>query len=209
MIYAAGFQDSAHNASHRLTSIHCNTDRTTPTGQIINTYLTTTAATLPDQAIHLLFTANRWEAAPNIAQLLASGTTIVCDRYYYSGMVYSAAKQNPSLPLAWARSPEVGLPRPDLVVFLDLEEEAAKARGGWGEERYEKKEMQERVRELFWGLKKGTVGEAFAEEREDLVVVDAGGSVEGVAEEIWKVVGPRVDEVEGGAFGKDVRIVSY
>src|SRR5688500_2397654 len=51
---------------------------------------------------------------------IASGTTIVLDRYYYSGCVYSAAKNNPSLSLEWARHPEEGLPRPDICVFLDI-----------------------------------------------------------------------------------------
>ncbi|KAI3390793.1 hypothetical protein diail_8662 [Diaporthe ilicicola] len=184
-------------------------DRTTPTGQIINQYLAS-SATLPDQSIHLLFTANRWEAAPAIASLLARGVTVVCDRYYYSGMVYSAAKGNPSLGLAWARAPEAGLPRPDAVLFLDLSEEQARARGGFGEERYETVEMQRRVRALFWGLKDGAEvdGVPFAEEREDLVVVDAGGSVEEVAEEVWRVVRPRVEGVERGELGSEVRRVS-
>lgn len=86
---------------------------------------------------------------------LASGTTIICDRYYHSGIVYSAAKQLPSLSLSWAKAPEVGLPRPDLVLFLDLEESVARGRGGWGGEVYERGEMQRRVRELFWGLSMG------------------------------------------------------
>jgi dTMP kinase len=83
---------------------------------------------------------------------------VLCDRYYHSGIVYSAAKQNPSLSLPWARAPEVGLPRPDLVLFLDLEEQVAKARGGWGAELYERAEMQKRVRDLFWGLSLGRIG---------------------------------------------------
>ncbi|ROW01961.1 hypothetical protein VMCG_05607 [Cytospora schulzeri] len=176
---------------------------------IINQYLSS-STTLPDQSIHLLFTANRWEAAPAISALLEGGTTIVCDRYYYSGMVYSAAKDNPSLTLPWARSPEVGLPRPDMVVFLDLSEDKAAERGGFGEERYETGAMQRRVRSLFWGLKEGVVvdGVRFGEESEDLVVVDAGRSVEEVAEDIWGVVGPRVDEVERGDKGAEVRKVS-
>lgn len=74
--------------------------------------------------------------------------------------MYSAAKQNPSLPLSWAKAPEVGLPRPDLVLFLDLEESVARERGGWGGEVYEKGEMQRRVRELFWGLSMGDVSGA-------------------------------------------------
>lgn len=44
------------------------------------------------------------------------------------------------------------------MLFLDLEEGAARARGGWGGEVYEKGEMQRRVRELFWGLSLGRTG---------------------------------------------------
>lgn len=152
-----------------------------------------------------------------IQSLLAAGTTIICDRYYHSGIVYSAAKQNPSLSLSWARAPERGLPRPDLVLFLDLAEEQAKARGGWGGEVYERGEMQKRVRELFWGLSMGGrdamgreglfEGGEWKQEEEDLVVVDAGGSVEEVAEEIWRKVRTRVEQVEKGEVGKSVRVV--
>lgn len=113
---------------------------------------------MDDHVIHLLFSANRWEASKTIDSLLSDGTTVLCDRYYHSGIVYSAAKRNPALSLGWARNPEVGLPRPDLVLFLDLDEEQARARGGWGGEVYEKGEMQRRVRELFWGLSLGKIG---------------------------------------------------
>lgn len=130
-------------------------------------------------------------------------------------MIYSAAKRNPALTLAWARAPEVGLPRPDVVVFLDLSEAEAAARGGFGEERYERGEMQRRVREGFEGLRRGGGGgggeggrEVGREEREDLRVVDAGGSVEVVEGRIWEVVKGRVEEVEKGAVGKEVRVVS-
>lgn len=152
---------------------------------------------------------------------LAASTTIISDRYYHSGIVYSAAKLNPSLPLPWARAPETGLPRPDLVAFLDLDEETARSRGGWGDEKYEKAEMQKRVRELFWGLSMGgkdaaggglwegvRLGEgAWRQEEEDLVVIDAGGSVEDVAERIWKRASGRVREVEAGEIGHVVRRV--
>ncbi|KXJ93432.1 thymidylate kinase-domain-containing protein [Microdochium bolleyi] len=129
-------------------------DRTTPIGQMIDAYLRGETET-EDHVIHLLFSANRWEAINRIKADLAAGTTIICDRYYHSGIVYSAAKQLPSLSLSWARAPEVGLPRPDLVLFLDLEESVARSRGGWGGEVYERGEMQRRVRELFWGLSMG------------------------------------------------------
>lgn len=91
---------------------------------------------------------------------MEAGHTIICDRFYHSGIVYSAAKNIKSLSLSWAKAPEVGLPRPDMVLFLDLEEEVARERGGWGGEVYEKGEMQRRVRDLFWGLSMGDLGSA-------------------------------------------------
>ena len=161
-------------------------------------------------------------ASDQIKSLLASGTTIICDRFYHSGIVYSAAKRNPSLPLSWARAPERGLPRPDMVLFLDLDEAAARARGGWGSEVYEKTEMQKTVRELFWCLGMGgkdvhgqeiladlggLQGAQWRQEEEDLVVLDADGSVEEVAERVWAKVKERVEQVEKGELGTRIRVV--
>lgn len=134
-------------------------DRTTPIGQMIDSYLKGETE-IEDHVIHLLFSANRWEAVKKIKAELDAGHTIICDRFYHSGIVYSAAKNSKSLSLSWAKAPEVGLPRPDMVLFLDLEEEVARERGGWGGEVYEKGEMQRRVRDLFWGLSMGDLGSA-------------------------------------------------
>ncbi|KAL7785291.1 P-loop containing nucleoside triphosphate hydrolase protein [Trichoderma ceciliae] len=194
-------------------------DRTTSIGQMIDGYLKSNVD-LDDHAIHLLFSANRWESAAQIRQFLDAGITVVSDRFYHSGIVYSAAKKNPHLPLSWARAPDSGLPRPDLVLFLDLDEEAARARGGWGSEKYEREEMQRTVRELFWALSMGgkdikgqdllqqlggIEGAAWRQDEEDIVVVDAGRTVEDVAEGIWRKVKGRVDRVDGGEMGKVVR----
>ena len=157
------------------------------------------------------------DSSNTIRELLSSGTSIICDRYYHSGIVYSAAKNNPSLNLQWAHAPEHGLPRPDRVVFLDLDEEQAKKRGGWGGEVYEKAEMQKRVKELFWALSEGGKGEkakelgmdggSWTQEQEDLAVVDAGRSVEDVAEGIWVKVRETVERVGRGELGREVRVV--
>jgi len=112
---------------------------------------------------------------------IKAGTTVVIDRYYYSGTVYSAAKNNPSLDLKWARKPDEGLPRPDVCVFLDISSEDAAKRGGYGEEKYEKKEMQDRVRELFTILREGP-------EKDDFVTVNGGNSLVKVHEEVIMVV---------------------
>jgi dTMP kinase len=110
-------------------------DRTTPTGQIIHEYLQQQSE-LDDRSIHLLFSSNRWEAATNIQNLLRAGTTIVCDRYAYSGVAFSAAKRDhqtgqPLLDLEWCKAPDRGLPAPDCVLFLDLSPDQAEARGGY------------------------------------------------------------------------------
>ncbi|MCJ1250915.1 Thymidylate kinase [Trapelia coarctata] len=123
-------------------------DRATPSGKLIDAYLKGEAG-VEDHVIHLLFSANRWEASAQIRKDIADGITLVIDRYSYSGVVYSVAKDNPSLPLKWAWQMESGLPRPDLCVFLDIEPEKAHERGGYGNERYETWQMQSRVRGLF------------------------------------------------------------
>lgn len=131
--------------------------------------------------IHLLFSANRWEAAEQIRSDVEAGITIVADRYYYSGMVYSVAKNNPDLTLQWAKEPEVGLPRPDLCIFLDIGPETAAQRGGYGSEKYETDKMQVRVRELFRQLMTQSEGE-------DMVLVDADRSLDEVQQHMQATV---------------------
>ena len=48
--------------------------------------------------------------------------------------------------------PEIGLPSPDVVLFLDMTIEQAKERGQFGEERYEKEAFQRTVRQRFQEL---------------------------------------------------------
>ncbi|EKD19471.1 thymidylate kinase [Drepanopeziza brunnea f. sp. 'multigermtubi' MB_m1] len=191
--------DRLYASGHNVKTIRFP-DRTSPIGSMIDRYLQS-ALEMDDHAIHLLFSANRWEKAKWIRNTLASGSTIVCDRYYYSGMVYSAAKQNPSLSLSWAQSPDAGLPKPDVVVFLDLEAEEAEKRGGYGEEKYEKRDMQMRVRELFLALLEGEGDE------KGMRVVNAGAGVDVVGERIWKEVEGVVRAVSEGSHGKELDCV--
>ena len=106
---------------------------------------------------------------------------MVIDRYYYSGIVYSAAKGRSDLPLKWAREPEVGLPRPDLCLFLDISPEAAARRGGFGNEKYETSAMQKRVIGLFYELMQLPGGQ-------DMRVIDAGRGIEVVERDVMELV---------------------
>lgn len=99
-------------------------NRKSTIGQLINQYLSTTEPTsINDHTIHLLFSANRWEENDSIYTKLRSGTTLVCDRYAYSGVAYTSAK---GLDMEWCKSNDRGLPSPDCIIYLDMPiEEAA------------------------------------------------------------------------------------
>ena len=119
-------------------------ERSTPIGGLIHSYLAGgDCATVDDRVIHQLFAANRSELLPRMRQLLSSGVSLVVDRYAFSGVAYSAAK--PGLSLNWCRQPDVGLMRPDLVLYLHLEPAEAAQRADFGHERYETLDFQSRV----------------------------------------------------------------
>jgi dTMP kinase len=59
---------------------------------MLNQYLRNKDFKFSDEAIHLFFSANRWEMKEQILKDLESGITLVCDRYAFSGVAYSAAK---------------------------------------------------------------------------------------------------------------------
>ncbi|KAF9779208.1 thymidylate kinase-domain-containing protein [Thelephora terrestris] len=174
-------------------------DRSTPIGQLIDSYLRS-RSDMDDHTIHLLFSANRWEISSKIKSLLESGTTIICDRYAFSGIAFSASKalieessppSSSPLTYEWCRAPDVSLPAPDLTLFLDISpEQAARQREGYGEERYEKLEMQARVREVFARIGKEIGAEGW-------VTIDAGRSREEVEKDIWEKVSPLVEGVNG------------
>jgi dTMP kinase len=148
-------------------------DRTTSIGGIINQYLQS-GKELSDECIHLLFSANRWEAQASLEAKLQSGVNIVCDRYAYSGIAYSTAK---GMDPAWCKNPDVGLVAPDLVVFLDAKPEQVSGRSEYGEERYEKMEFQKKVYEGFLGLRE-----------QDWKVVDATRGMDELSAEIQSAV---------------------
>ncbi|WPK24751.1 hypothetical protein PUMCH_002040 [Australozyma saopauloensis] len=123
-------------------------DRSTPIGEIINKFLTDPTFELSDESVHLLFSANRWEKAAQLNKLLSEGTHVIMDRYVYSGIAYSLAKDK-SRDVEWLYGPDVGLPKPDLTFFLTVSMEELGTRKGWGEERYEKEQFQLKVKECF------------------------------------------------------------
>ena len=77
-----------------------------------------------------------------------------------------------------------------MVVFLSLSSEIAAQRGGYGEERYEKEEIQRKVREIFTKMQDDP------RDAGDWQVVDAGSEVDEVSRRIWEVVEPILENVK-------------
>lgn len=119
-----------------------------------------------------------------IGKLLGEGYYIICDRYYYSSMAYQGSETDPE----WVRNINLSCPeirRPDVCVFLDLDPETSYARITGSRattEIYEQKKKLEAVRaaymQVFAGLPEG----------ENIRMIDASGTIESVAAEIYDAV---------------------
>jgi len=157
-------------------------ERDTGIGQLINQYLSC-AKEMDDHVVHLLFSANRWELVKDISSSLESGTNVIIDRYAFSGVAFSAAKEN--MDLHWCKQPDVGLPKPDLVCFLDVSEEVAKARADFGGERYEKTEFQSKVRNNYNLLSD-----------KSWKFVNADKTLDEVHKDIYDVINPEIKKVK-------------
>lgn len=158
--------------------------RDTEIGKLINTYLTEKSFELNDQAAHLLFSANRWEVIDEIKQDLHNGTVVILDRYVYSGVAYSAAK---GLDFQWCLNPDIGLPKPDITVFLKFKNPENSGRAGFGDERYEVAEFQEKVRHVF---------ENFNSNSEWLPIFVDGLGIDEVHEKLWSELQSYIGGVE-------------
>lgn len=163
-------------------------ERSTRIGGLINEYLTDDSFQLSDQAIYLLFSANRWEIVDKIKKDLLEGKNIVMDRYVYSGVAYSAAKGTNGMDLDWCLQPDVGLLKPDLTLFLstqDVDNNAEKS--GFGDERYETVKFQEKVKQTFMKL----LDKEIRKGDESITIVDVTNKgIQEVEALIWQIVEP-------------------
>ncbi|KAI4483323.1 hypothetical protein M0804_008378 [Polistes exclamans] len=127
-------------------------DRTTEIGELLDKYLRKEIE-FPSEAAHLLFSANRWECKQNILKTLMEGTTLVLDRYAFSGAAYTSAATGKSL--AWCQEADRGLPSPDLVTCFKTNDRIQNL-STWDGERYDNMAFQEKVSYNFDRLNDGT-----------------------------------------------------
>jgi dTMP kinase len=91
-------------------------DYTTPIGKEIKQFLDGKRV-YSDQVKMMLLSANRWEKKTEIERVIGKGTTIIMNRYYHSNLVYGVSK---GLELDWLVALDVGLPKADLVIVIDI-----------------------------------------------------------------------------------------
>lgn len=122
-------------------------DRTTMFGKQIDSYLKSEQK-FEDEMLHLLFSINRWELKTKIINsIYTQKKNIILDRYSYSGIAYSHAK---GVDWQFCISPEKGLPKPDLVLYLNTDKiEELCNREGYGDEIYEKIDFQRKVKDIY------------------------------------------------------------
>ena len=155
-------------------------DRSTEIGQLIDAFLH--GKNLPQQAVHLLYSANRWEVSQKIIKTLQSGTNVICDRYAFSGIVYSIAN---GLDEKWCLGPDSGLPMPDEIFYLELElEEAERRRKTMQTDRYENIQFQKKVKMEYEKLR----------DRMKWTSVDATLQKEELAQKIVGLIEKRMEE---------------
>lgn len=80
--------------------------------------------------------------------LMAFALRLVCESRCY--LIYLFEGMDPH----WVRQADIGLPRPDVVVFFEVSPEVAKQRGGFGEERLESEQLQKKVHSAMELLRK-------------------------------------------------------
>jgi dTMP kinase len=89
-------------------------DYTTPIGMEIRAFLDG-KRDYPPEAMHLLFSTNRWEKKKEIESMVENGTIVVMNRYWQSNLIYGAAN---GMDSGWLLRLDKGLPKEDLVVVI-------------------------------------------------------------------------------------------
>lgn len=136
----AGKKTQSELLAHKLkknkikTKIFSFPDYTTPIGKEISKFLHGKRK-FPPQVIHCLLAANRWEKLDQIKKAHAENSVLIMNRYYQSNLVYGVAN---GLSLKWLEGLDVGLPKADLVIVLDVSQRESFSRKKTNRDKFEK-----------------------------------------------------------------------
>jgi dTMP kinase len=135
----------------------------------------------PPEALHMLYSLNRWENKEVITQLIEDTDFVIADRYYPSNLAYGVSR---GLGLDWLQALDRGLPTAALVIVLDVPVPASFARKSRG------RDVHERNGRLLLEVRRSYRTLA---ERLDWRIVDATRPIEDVREAIWRIVSKKFE----------------
>lgn len=99
------------------------------------------------ESLRVMMIENRREMIGKITEAIESGTHVIIDRYCHSGAAYGEATTGK--PVHDCLHEERGIPRPDIVLYFDLDPMVASKRSGFGNESMESVELQMKVRDAY------------------------------------------------------------
>ncbi|MDH3766291.1 MAG: dTMP kinase [Nitrosopumilus sp.] len=111
-------------------------DYTTPLGKEIRKYLDGKRK-FPPQVIHCLLAANRWEKLEEILAAQEKNSVLIMNRYYHSNLIYGLAN---GMKQKWLENLDIGLPKADLVILLDVTQKESFRRQKTNRDKFEKNE---------------------------------------------------------------------
>ena len=104
---------------------------------------------LNPEALHLLFSADRYQARDHLIDMIAENNVVILDRYYYSGLAYSLAH---GVERDWCQKIDLKLLEPDCVIYLDVDPRVAAKRSDYGESVFDNIDFQSKVRLAYWEM---------------------------------------------------------
>lgn len=108
----------------------------------------------PEEEMSYFVNDRRQHVDEVIQPALDAGKVVVCDRYYYSTIAYQGALELDQAEIRRQNEEVNGFPRPDLVIYLDLEpwqgvSRISEQREGGTNVGYEKEEFLKKVKANF------------------------------------------------------------
>lgn len=134
------------------------------------------------KTMSLLFAADRQDHVESeILPSISDGVNVICDRYVYSSVVYQSVSSQDNKLTEWIREINRYIKKPHLVIHLRIDPEEALNRRltrGGSMELFDDPKLQVKLARAYDNL-----GGLFDDT--EIVTVDAGQSIEKIADECW------------------------
>jgi len=154
-------------------------DYKTPIGKEIRKYLDGKRK-FPPQVIHCLLAANRWEKLNEILAAQEKNSVLIMNRYYHSNLVYGIAN---GMKQKWLENLDIGLPKADLVILLDVTQKESFHRQKTRRDKFEKnEEFLRKISKIYRATAK----------KKHWKIIDASKSKQEIHEEILKTFSKKI-----------------